>query len=87
MNKWISYGINPSRFLGLSYSKCMYPLRRDGRPMIIVQLVFVTVWIKLPYKHTSDYGHGSAIESWGICLSVKRKYAVLQYKFKTMRLW
>lgn len=81
----IRFGINPARYLGLSYSKCMYPLRKDGRPMITIHLVFFVLWIKLPFKHVTDYGHGSAIESWGFVFSLKRKYAHVEKGFEYRR--
>lgn len=79
-------GTNPFRFIGVSYSKCMSPLRSDGRPMITMHLFLFVLWLKLPFKHVSGTGHGCAVESYGFVLRLAPIYFCVNLGFKSKRI-
>lgn len=67
-NKTIDFGINPSRFVGISYNKRMYGLHKlsgDARPLLTIHLLFVVVWIRLPWSHVSEKKHAVRVVSYG----------------------
>ena len=74
--KYLSFGSNPFMFVGLSYSKCNAILAkspsRKGRPLVTLHLLFLVVWLELPFRHVSEDGHGTAMESWGLVFHTKR---------------
>ena len=81
----VEFGSNPMRFIGFSYSKCMYPLRDKKKPMVTIHLLFLVVWIKLPYSHISSKGYGGAVESWGFVINPFNLYHHINYGYKTKR--
>lgn len=85
--KTIDVGSNPARYLGTSYSKCMYFFREDGRPMITIHLIFITIWLRIPIRHVTEFGHGSAVESYGFVVSLRSFYHHINFGFKTIRLF
>ena len=75
MSKTIESGCNPTRFLGVTYSATMHALKdRDPRAMLTLHLVFVVVWLRLPWRHVSPKELGATSASWGFCLSLTRRY-------------
>lgn len=64
-NKTIETGINPMRFFGLNYSKRMYFLRRDPRPLLTVHLLFIVIWIRLPWSHVAKKESAARVCSYG----------------------
>lgn len=74
-NQTIEIGSNPSRFLGVNYSAAMYALRNyDPRAMVTLHLVFIVLWVRLPWSHVSPKSLGATSEIWGFCLGLRPTY-------------
>lgn len=74
-NKTIEVGSNPFRFLGVTYSATMYALRdHDPRAMLTIHLVFLVLWVKLPWSHVSSKSLGATSDCWGFCLGINPVY-------------
>lgn len=68
-------GINPARYIGARYStKCLAlaTMKSDHRPMLTLQLIWVTVWIQLPWTHADTRPGRLDGKSWGASLSLTR---------------
>tara|TARA_R110000851_G_scaffold177061_1_gene323832 strand:- start:934 stop:1176 length:243 start_codon:yes stop_codon:yes gene_type:complete len=63
--KFIEFGNNPFRFIGLSYVKRMYALRADPRPMLTIHLLFFVMWIKLPWEDVANKEAAAKVISYG----------------------
>jgi len=72
--EWASSGINPSRFIGAKYSipcLALWRAKGDKRPMLTLQLYFVTVWIRLPWHHYDKRKGYTVGPSWGAVWSTR----------------
>lgn len=71
----VEIGSNPFRFFGVTYSSTMYALReRDARAMMTIQLIFLVVWVRLPWRHVAPKEIGAGSQSWGFCLGTTSRY-------------
>ncbi len=55
--QWIAFGINPSRFIGATYSTRCFALAKvsgDKRPMVTIHVWIATVWVNLPWDHSDE---------------------------------
>lgn len=80
--EWVSSGINPSRFVGVRYSTPCLGLARakkDHRPMLTVHIIFATIWIKLPWRHSDQEPGWTIGKSWGAVFSAKARMRPLLY--------
>ena len=51
--------------IGLSYSSCPYWKRNDGRPSLSIDLWFIKLFVQLPFRDCTPFGHGTATSHYG----------------------
>ena len=79
-NKPIEVGSNPFRLLGATYSARMFALSKyDKRPLLTIHLVFLVLWLRLPWAHVSPKSLGATSDCWGFCLGINPVYFRLSW--------
>lgn len=72
--KTLEFGINPFRFVGISYVKRMYALRSDPRPTLTIHLLFFVIWLRLPWSDIASKSYGAGVCSYGFVVRLSPFY-------------